>query len=69
MVHARLTVTCDICERGDMLEYSIEPEGHDVDGQLLPAIFIHCRNCGTLHDLADNATERATRLSTRETPS
>ncbi|MBW6122607.1 hypothetical protein KZ843_06830 [Pseudomonas aeruginosa] len=42
-----------------MFTYIIDPEGHDVDGQLLPAVTLCCGNCATLHDLADNAREES----------
>jgi len=44
-----------------MFTYKIDPEGHDVDGQQLPAVTLRCGNCATLHDLADNAREESPR--------
>lgn len=59
MVRARLHVICGNCGCNDMFTYKIDPEGHDVDGQLLPAVTLCCGNCATLHDLADNAREES----------
>ncbi|HBO5516274.1 TPA: hypothetical protein L4559_005204 [Pseudomonas aeruginosa] len=46
-----------------MFTYKIDPEGHDVDGKLLPAVFLSCGNCSTIHDLADNAKVKETSKS------
>lgn len=65
MVRARLHVICGNCGCNDMFTYKIEPEGHDIDGQLLPAVYLRCRNCATLHDLADNAQEEVKKKPVR----
>ncbi len=58
MARARLHVICGNCGCNDMWSFSIEPEGRDVDGELLPAVYLACGKCATLHDLADHATNK-----------
>jgi hypothetical protein len=38
-----------------MWSYKIAPEGDDLDGILMPAVYIYCGNCATLHNLGDKA--------------
>ena len=58
MAHALLHLICGNCGCNNMWSYKIDLEGHDVDGKLLPAVFLSCGNCSTLHDLADTAEEK-----------
>lgn len=41
-----------------MWNYTIDPTGRDVDGALHPSVYIHCRNCSTLHSLDNTAEPR-----------
>lgn len=58
MARARLHLICGNCGCNSMWKYRIDPQGHDIDGQLCPAVFLICGNCHTLHDIADYATEQ-----------
>lgn len=58
MARARLHLICGNCGSNDMWSYQIDSQGHDVGGQMLPAVFLTCGNCSTLHDIADHATNR-----------
>ncbi len=64
MVMAKgLHVICGNCGCNDEFEFQIDPKGHDVSGtetKFLPAVFIKCRNCSTIHDLSDTIQEKAT---------
>jgi hypothetical protein len=60
MARARLHIICGNCGCNDMFTHRIDPEGKDVDDKLLPAVFIFCGNCATLHDLEDNSKEEET---------
>lgn len=64
MARARLHLICGNCGTNDMWSYLIDPQGHDIAGQLQPAVFLSCGNCMTLHDLADTAKERLPKTST-----
>lgn len=53
MVHARLHVICGNCGNADSDLFSAE---YDKGDELTPpTIYIACANCGTIHDLSDNA--------------
>lgn len=39
MARARLHLICGNCGCNDMWSYSINPEGNDLDGELVPAVF------------------------------
>lgn len=53
MVYARLHLICGNCGNSAPDEFSAKYNKGD---NLTPAtIYITCANCGTLHDLADNA--------------
>lgn len=58
MARARLHLICGNCGCNDMWTYRIHPTGREHEGQLLPAVFLKCENCSTLHDLADTATNQ-----------
>lgn len=58
MVMARLHIICGNCGCNDMFEYQIDPEGHDFGDHFEPAVCISCSNCGTLHDLDNNAKKK-----------
>nr|CEK42357.1 hypothetical protein PQBR57_0404 [Pseudomonas fluorescens SBW25] len=60
MARARLHLICGNCGCNSMWSYRIDPKGHDVEGELRPAVFLSCGNCSTLHDIADNARELTT---------
>lgn len=54
MVCARLHIICGNCGNGDgdMFEYEINKDGLDYgDGTFDDAVYIWCKNCGTLHSL------------------
>jgi len=55
MARARLHLICGNCGCNDMWSYRIDPRGRDMGGELLPAVYLSCGNCDTLHDLADTA--------------
>lgn len=55
MARARLHLICGNCGCDDMWSYKIAPEGDDLDGILMPAVYIYCGNCATLHNLGDKA--------------
>jgi len=63
MVMAKLHVICGNCGSNEFLKYEIEPEGHDYDGELRPAVFISCENCTTLHDLSNTVSEKKPEVS------
>lgn len=59
MAHAKLHMICGNCGCNDDFKFTIDPKGHDITKdvpEFEPAVYISCRNCGTLHDLSDNAT-------------
>ncbi|MDO8728378.1 MAG: hypothetical protein Q7K26_00635 [bacterium] len=58
MANAKLHLICGNCGCNNMWAYRIDQSGHDIEGQLRPAVFLSCGNCATLHDLADTATEQ-----------
>ena len=49
MVNARLHVICGNCGCNDDFEYNFE---EDLEGKYF---YLYCRNCGTLHDVTENA--------------
>ena len=55
MACARLHLTCGNCGCNDMWSYNIDPKGSDIEGEPFPAVYLACRNCSTLHDLAVTA--------------
>lgn len=57
MARARLHLICGNCGCNDMWSYRIDPEGADIDGAMLPTVYLFCGNCSTLHELSDNATQ------------
>lgn len=59
MARARLHMICGNCGCNDEFEYQIDPDGHDYGEHKKPAVWIWCNNCSTLHDLIDNAKEKA----------
>lgn len=65
MARSRLHIICGNCGCNDMWSYRIDPQGHDVNGVLMPAVFLSCGNCATLHDIGDYAKERNTEPSQR----
>jgi hypothetical protein len=64
MVNARLHVICGNCgclatnERPDDLFFQIHEKGHDYGDYQLPAVYITCRNCSTIHDLSETVKEK-----------
>ncbi|MBB4861688.1 hypothetical protein HNP46_000499 [Pseudomonas nitritireducens] len=62
MARARLHLICGNCGCKDMFSHVIDPTGHDIRGELFPAVLISCGNCATLHDLSDNAPDRKSPL-------
>jgi hypothetical protein len=57
MARARLHLICGNCGCNSMWSYAIHPEGHDIEGELFPAVFLSCGNCSTMHDLSNTARE------------
>ena len=57
MAHARLHIICGNCGCNHMLDYEIVEELNDVTDELQDVVYIGCKNCGTLHDLDDNAEQ------------
>jgi len=58
MVMARLHVICGNCGCNDEWELRIERDGDDVtkdEPKFEDAASMCCGNCGTIHDLKDNA--------------
>lgn len=51
MVMARLHIICGNCGDNVNLLYSVE---EDIERDN-PVVYIHCENCGTIHDLEQNA--------------
>lgn len=59
MARARLHIICGNCGCNDELRFEIVKDGHDFGEEgIRPAVFLTCRNCGTLHDLSDTVTEK-----------
>jgi predicted nucleic-acid-binding Zn-ribbon protein len=61
MVMSNLHIICGNCGCNYMFEYEVDPTGHDISGsddQFAPAVYITCKNCATIHDLADTITIR-----------
>lgn len=61
MANAKLHMICGNCGCNDQFDYEIDPQGRDVsddEPKFKPAVWVFCRNCSTLHDLAKNAKER-----------
>tara|TARA_Y100000780_G_scaffold176831_1_gene161996 strand:- start:3820 stop:4011 length:192 start_codon:yes stop_codon:yes gene_type:complete len=62
MANAKLHMICGNCGCSDLFEYQVDPQGHDVTDdeiKFLPAVWISCKNCSTVHDLDKNATANA----------
>ncbi len=57
MAHAKLHIICGNCGCNHMFEYSVSIEIDDDTLQPRSVVYIACRNCGTLHDLEDNAKQ------------
>lgn len=53
MVRARLHLICGNCGNNDPNEFSAEYDKGD--SLTPPTIYVTCANCGTVHDLSDNA--------------
>jgi hypothetical protein len=71
MASARLHIICGNCGCNDMLEFKIDPEGHDVsqnEPQFEPAVFISCKNCATIHDLSDTIVDKTGSPEQSQTP-
>ena len=65
MVMAKLHVICGNCGSSDDFEFQYDPKGNDISDEeekYEPAVYISCQNCGTLHDLSDNAKLRKDKL-------
>lgn len=63
MAHAKLHIVCGNCG-GTNFHFKIDPKGHDISDEVEehePAVFLHCRNCSTVHDLDDTAPMDKTR--------
>ena len=58
MAHAKLHIICGNCGANDMLNYEISTVLNDDTNEEYQVVYIHCKNCGTLHDLQDNAEKR-----------
>lgn len=56
-VSKKLHLICGACGDSEQLSFKIEQEGHDIDGNLVPAVFITCHNCGELSSLDDHIEE------------
>jgi uncharacterized Zn finger protein len=55
MVMAKLHIICGNCGRNDMFRWVDGTGGEDLDGNEYKTVFITCENCGTVHDLEENA--------------
>ncbi len=55
MAHARLHIICGNCGANDMFKYEITTQLNDETDEEYQMVYISCKNCGTLHDLDDNA--------------
>ena len=55
MARARLHLICGNCGCNDRWSYKIVVDGNDVNGELLPAVWLLCGNCTTLHDIGGYA--------------
>jgi len=55
MAHARLHIICGNCGSNDMFKYEISAQLNDETDEEYDVVYISCKNCGTLHDLDDNA--------------
>lgn len=53
MVHARLYLICGNCGNSELDLFSAKYDKGD--SLTPPTIYINCTNCGTIHDLSDNA--------------
>lgn len=60
MARARLHIICGNCGCNTEFKYHIDPEGRDVTEEEVkfePEVYIHCKNCCTLHVLSDTIDE------------
>jgi len=53
----KLHLICGACGDSEELSFRIDLEGKDIDGKLLPAVFVTCWNCGELSSLDDHIDE------------
>lgn len=59
----RLHIICGMCGSNEDLEFEINQTGNcDNDGNEFPAVFIICRNCSSLTDLAEVIKENKKRI-------
>ena len=59
MVMARLHIICGNCGCNDELTWQYVEEEREGDEVINPeTVWIWCENCGTLHDIDDNADHR-----------
>jgi len=54
----KLHIICGMCGCADELDFHIDLEGNDVDGKLVPAVYISCDNCCTLTTLDEHMPEK-----------
>ena len=61
MANAKLHIICGNCGCNDDFTFEVVKDGKDVsdtETKFEDAFYIWCENCGTLHDLEDNARKR-----------
>lgn len=56
MANARLHLICGNCGCNDEWGFKYDPECiYNGYGEFIPEVYLYCKNCGTLHNLSDNA--------------
>jgi len=55
MAHSKLHIICGNCGSNDMFNYQIKTDIDDTTNENYQIVYISCENCGTIHDLKDNA--------------
>lgn len=55
MANAKLHIICGNCGCNHMFDYHISKQLDDDTEEEYDVVYIGCKNCGTLHDLDDNA--------------
>lgn len=58
MIKKKLHIICGNCGCNDSFQYIVDMEKHNCDNQSFPDIFIKCKHCDTLYNLADTMNKK-----------